>query len=97
MKFDWDPEKATGNLAKHGVSFEQGITAFDDPYSLIAPDPEHSSLTEVREWLIGKSDMGVVVVVFTVRQPGNVHRIVSARKAKRKERRRYEESKGISI
>ena len=97
MIFDWDPDKAEANRKKHGVSFDKAITAFDDPYALIAPDPEHSTQTEVREWLIGKSDKGVVVVVFTIRQPGPVHRIISAWNATKDERRRYEESKGISI
>lgn len=97
MRFEWDPEKAAANLAKHQVSFEVAITAFDDPDALIAPDPGHSSPSEVREWLIGRSDSGVVVVVFTVRQPGNVYRIISARTASRKERRRYEESTGVSV
>ena len=97
MTFEWDSEKAEENHKKHGLSFEQAITAFDDPNALIALDPEHSSQTEVREWLIGKSDKGVVVVVFTVRQPGPVYRIISARNATKDERRRYEESKGISI
>ena len=97
MKFDWDPEKATVNLKKHGVSLEHAITAFDDPFGLVAPDSEHSTPTEVREWLIGASDIGVVIVIFTIRQPGNVYRIISAWKASRNERRRYEENKGISI
>jgi hypothetical protein len=97
MTFDWDPEKAAENRKKYGLSFERAITAFDDPYALIALDPEHSTQTEVREWLIGKSDGDVVVVVFTVRQPGNVYRIISARNATRDERRSYEESKGIPI
>lgn len=97
MKFEWDLEKALANQKKHGVSFEQAITAFDDPYGLIAPDPEHTTLAEVREWLIGASDIGVVIVIFTIRQPGDVYRIISAWKVSRKERRRYEENKGISI
>ncbi|MBI2061317.1 MAG: BrnT family toxin [Nitrospirae bacterium] len=92
MRFEWDPEKAAGNFAKHGLSFEKAITAFDDPYALIAPDPGHSTPAEVREWLIGQSDSSIVVVVFTVIQLGNVYRIISARKAIRKERRRYEET-----
>jgi uncharacterized protein len=73
------------------------ITAFDDPYALIAPDPGHSSADEVREWLIGESDRGVLVVVFTIRQPGNVCRIISARPANRREKKKYGESKRVSI
>jgi uncharacterized DUF497 family protein len=97
MKFDWDPSKARLNLKNHpGISFELAITVFDDPFALIAPDPEHSE-TEDREWIVGKSDKGVLVVVFTERLGGKIYRIISARKASRKERRNYEELKGISI
>ncbi len=97
MKFDWDPAKNASNLKKHAVAFEEAITAFDDPFALIAPDPKHSKGQEVREWLIGESDKGVMVIIFTVRQPGNVHRIISARKANRKERKIYEETKKLSL
>jgi uncharacterized DUF497 family protein len=97
MRFDWDGRKATSNLLKHHVSFEDAITAFDDPFALIAPDPKHSTASEERRWLIGESDVGVVVVVFTVRQPEDVYRLISARRASRKERARYEEAKGIPV
>ena len=81
MRFDWDRSKAERNLAKHKISFAEAITAFDDPAALIAEDPKHSSEHEVREWLIGESDVGVLVVVFTIRQPENTYRIISARRA----------------
>lgn len=97
MKFEWDEAKADRNLAKHKVSFAEAITAFDDPAALIAEDPKHSTVEEVREWLIGESDVGVLVVIFTIRQPGNTYRIISARRAKKKERNRYEEIKRLSI
>lgn len=97
MRFDWDERKATANRIKHGVTFEEAITAFDDPSALVALDPGHSSATEERTWLIGESDSGVLVVVFTVREAGNVKRLISARRASRRERKRYEESKGISV
>jgi uncharacterized DUF497 family protein len=97
MWFDWHDRKAASNRIKHGVSFEEAITAFDDPFALIAPDPMHSTSTEERRWLIGEADAGVLVVVFAVREGGAVYRVVSARRASRKERRRYEESKGVSI
>ena len=97
MRFDWDGRKATSNLLKHGVSFEDAITAFDDPFALIAPDAKHSTATEERRWLIGESDIGVLVVVFTIRQPGNIYRLITARRASRKERSRYEEAKRVSF
>jgi uncharacterized protein len=97
VRFEWDDRKAESNRLKHGIAFEEAMTAFDDPWALRAPDPGHSTPTEQRSWLIGESDSGVVVVVFTVRQPGDIVRLISARGANRKERKRYEQSKGISI
>ena len=73
------------------------ITAFDDPYALIAMDEKHSTEDEKREWIIGKSDKGVLVVIFTIRQPGNVYRIISARPANRYERKQYEKWKELSL
>lgn len=97
MRFDWDERKAAANLRKHGISFEAGITAFDDPFALVAADPGHSTATEQRQWLIGESDVGVLVVIFTIRHPGNIYRLISARPASRKERSRYEEAKRIPV
>ena len=58
MMFDWDTKKAASNKAKHGVSFQEAITAFDDPYALIERDEEHTTATEIRESLIGEADPG---------------------------------------
>ena len=54
MRFEWDDPKAAANRRKHGVSFEDAITAFDDPWALRAPDPKHSTTSEERTWLIGE-------------------------------------------
>ena len=97
MDFTWDVKKGEANAAKHGVSFTVAITAFDDPFQLRAPDHKHSSPGEKRQWLIGEADIGVLVIVFTIREPGNVFRIISARKTNRRERRQYEENKRISL
>jgi uncharacterized DUF497 family protein len=97
MEFEWDAGKARRNFDKHGIDFEKAITAFDDPYALIAPDYTHSTSEEIREWLIGESDQGVLVVVFTRRYRGQIYRIISARRASRRERSRYEEFKRISL
>lgn len=97
MKFDWDLKKAVSNQRKHGVSFDLAITVFDDPNALIAPDEKHSNEEEIREWIIGLSDKGVLVVIFTKRVKGQVYRIISARKANRKERILYEEFKKLSL
>ena len=95
MQFEWDRHKALSNLKKHQISFEVAITVFDDPYALIAPDEKHSTDEEKREWIIGESDNGILVVVFTKRIQGARHRIISARKANKKERSLYEEYKKL--
>ena len=73
------------------------LTVFDDPYALIAPDEKHSTAKEKREWIIGESDQGILVIVFTRRIKGAIYRIISARKANRKERRTYEEYKKLPL
>jgi len=87
MRFEWDPDKARRNLAKHGVSFEEAATAFWDPLSLTVPDEDHSD-HEARFVLLGvTSSLRLVTVVHTVR--GGSLRIISARLATRRERRAY--------
>lgn len=97
MRFEWDEAKARVNRIKHGVTFADAVTAFDDPWALRAPDPKHSTPTEGRTWLIGEADVGVLVVVFTIRQPGDRYRLISARRASRRERERYAESKRVPL
>lgn len=96
MKFEWDENKASANIKKHGISFELAITVFDDPSALIAPDPKHSS-AEHREWIIGESDNGVLVVIFTKRLSGQIYRLISARRANKRERSLYEEFKKLPL
>ena len=97
MRFEWDKLKATGNFKKHKINFETAITVFDDPYALIAPDEKHSTTKEKRKWIIDESDNGILVVVFTKRIQGATYRIISARKANKKERRIYEEYKKLPL
>jgi len=88
LRFEWDPAKAAGNLAKHGVSFEEGSTVFADPLGRIADDPRHSS-GEPRYVLLGHSErQQLLAVMFTER--AETIRLISARKATRHERRAYE-------
>ena len=54
LRFEWDPNKAEANLAKHEVSFEEAVTVFADPLARIFPDEEHSA-NELREIIIGHS------------------------------------------
>ena len=88
LTFEWDPKKAESNIEKHGVSFEEASTAFRDPFSLTIDDPLHSK-DEARMVQVGISNRNrLVVVVHTER--GDDIRIISARKATKKERSQYE-------
>lgn len=89
LRFAWDPHKARLNRIHHGVAFEEAQTAFDDPHARIIDDPDHSA-QEARAILLGYTRRNrLLVVVFTER--GDVIRLISARKATRKESRYYEE------
>jgi uncharacterized DUF497 family protein len=88
MRFEWDEQKAESNVLKHGITFEEAITVFADPYLLFTQDFQHSQ-GEEREWAIGEAENGsIVVVVFTMR--GEQIRIISARRATKRECQRYE-------
>jgi uncharacterized protein len=97
MRVGWDGRKPASKLLKHHVRFEDASTAFDDPFALMAADPKHSTASEERRWLIVESDIGVVVVVFTVRQPDNIYHIITARHVGRRERSRYDEAENIPL
>ena len=88
MKFEWNTEKARRNDRKHGVSFSEALTVFKDTLSLTYPDIDHST-GEDRFLIIGLSSSGnVLVISHTFRN--DVVRIISARKATKKERSFYE-------
>jgi uncharacterized DUF497 family protein len=89
MQFEWDPEKAATNLRKHGVSFDEAATVFEDDLSLTGDDPDHS-VGEVRLITFGVSSAGRLLVVAHTER-GNRIRIISARPATRPERKLYEE------
>jgi hypothetical protein len=89
MQFEWDPRKATANLKKHGVSFEEAATAFRDPLSATARDPDHS-VGEDRLITFGVSNRGRLLIVSHTER-GDILRIISARQATKGERKIYEE------
>lgn len=89
MEFEWDNNKAITNLQKHGISFSEAATAFGDPLSTTFPDPDHS-INERRFITIGLSTGGKIIILSHTDR-GDRIRIISARKATRKERRFYEE------
>ena len=89
-EFEWDPKKASENLKKHGVAFEQALTVFADPLARIFDDPDHSE-DERRELIIGHSaNQRLLVVSFTEREPRT--RIIGAREATAHEHRDYEQN-----
>jgi uncharacterized DUF497 family protein len=89
--FEWDDYKAQGNIAKHGVTFEEASTVFQDEYAIEQEEVRHSS-DEWRVIRLGSSDLGRVLLVVHVDFGEQVHkyRIISARKATPAERRQYE-------
>jgi len=88
MQFEWDREKAQGNLRKHGVSFDDAVTVFYDPLSATFDDPDHSA-GENRFITVGYSARGRLLVVSHTER-GNAVRIISARHATRREGKRHE-------
>jgi uncharacterized DUF497 family protein len=89
MLFDWDRKKASSNIRKHGISFEEASTAFGDPLSITIQDIDNSE-SEDRFLLMGKTYLQRFVVVSHMETKGGV-RIISARLATRRERRGYEQ------
>jgi uncharacterized DUF497 family protein len=94
-RFEWDPTKAANHLRKHGVSFQMAARVFTDPYALVELDRIESG--EERWQTIGVVEgVLMLMVANTVREQDDIEviRIISARRANRRERRRYEEENG---
>ena len=93
MNFEWDEQKAELNKRKHGVSFEEAATVFDDADALQIFDPDHSE-AEDRFILLGMSSiLRILVVCHCFRADDETIRIISARKATRNESSTYERRK----
>ena len=89
IQFEWDSRKASANVKKHGISFEEARTVFFDENAKLIDDPDHS-LDEDRFVLLGlSSKLKVVLVCHCYREQGNVIRIISARKATSYESKQY--------
>jgi uncharacterized DUF497 family protein len=88
MQFEWDESKAELNLAKHGVSFTYAVRVFLDPYRIEEEDAlDHWG--ETRHRAIGLAEGRLLFVAYTYRD--DRIRVISARKATRNERRKYQE------
>jgi uncharacterized protein len=94
--FQWDPDKAKSNRQKHGVSFELAMRVFADPFCLTTQDRVENG--EIRWQSLGLVEgVLVLIVAHTVKETDEsgieIIRIISARKAEPKERKRYEQSR----
>ena len=85
MRFEWDERKDAGNLAKHGVSFAEAVAVFDGP--ILRSRDDRRNYGENRFVACGSAAGRILIVVYTVR--GERIRIISARRAKRREREAY--------
>ena len=91
LYFEWDPEKDLTNQKKHGVSFAEASTVFEDDNALVISDPEHSE-NEERFVILGFSlQANLLVVCHCYRASESVIRIISARKATKSESKQYNE------
>lgn len=89
MEFEWDENKAKQNLSKHGVSFEEAKTIFDDPLYVDFYDPDHSE-NEERYLIVGQSNRErILILSYTER--GNKIRLISAREVTPQEKKAYEQ------
>jgi uncharacterized DUF497 family protein len=89
MKFEWDQKKAKYNLRKHGVSFEEASTVFDDVLAAFYADPDHS-VHEKRFLMMGTSVRGRLLYVAFADRTQRI-RIISARIPTKQEKKLYEE------
>ena len=89
MEFESNPRKARINLSKHGITFEEAATVFDDPLATYYQDPDHPTV-ERRYLAIGTSASGRLVHIAFADRAGRI-RIIQARKPTKNERQQYEE------
>ena len=91
MRYKWDPAKAKANIESHGVSFVEAVTVLEDDFALTREDAD--ALDEQRFVTLGMSGIGsLLVVVYTNREP-DVVRLISAWKANKPQRSRYEKNR----
>lgn len=91
IKFAWDSAKAASNAKKHGISFEEAKTVFDDDNARLIADPDHSD-GEERFVLLGMSyTLKVLTVVHCYMDEESTIRIISARKSTKNEEKQYKE------
>ncbi len=89
MKYEWDEQKAKSNLSKHGISFEEAQTVFNDPLYVDFYDPDHSE-QEHRYIIIGESLKQRILLVSYIERRNKI-RIISARQVTKQEKQAYQE------
>jgi len=90
VTFEWDEAKAAANLARHGVSFDEAKTVFDDPLYVDFYDSDHSA-EEHRYIIVGESNQGRLLILSYAERPAAI-RLISARELTPAEREAYEEN-----
>ena len=92
MRIEWDPPKARANLRAHGITFSEAATVLYDDFALTREDP--TAREEPRFVTLGLSDVGnLLVVVYMYREPDTL-RVISAWKANKRQRAKYEKDRG---
>jgi uncharacterized DUF497 family protein len=89
MEFEWNPKKATANVQKHDVTFQEAATVFGDPLAITFEDPDHS--TDENRYITFGLSLQKRLIVVSHTERGDRTRIISARLMDRKERKIYEE------
>ena len=91
LTFEWHLTKALSNVKKHGITFEEAKTVFDDDFARLLHDPDHSK-EEERFILMGMSyTLKILTVVHCYRDQDGTIRIISARESTKNEARQYKE------
>ena len=90
--FSWSDEKNRENIKKHGLSFQEASPVFLDPYLVIRHDEAHSSMKETRWKGIGVLGNNLLLAIIFVEEKEHIIRLISARKATKKEKENYSEN-----
>jgi uncharacterized DUF497 family protein len=89
VRFEWNSRKRSWNLRNHGIDFTESTEAFEDPLAVIRSDPDHSR-AEYRFIIVGRTKKGRVLLTVFAERDADI-RIISSRRATRREVRDYEE------
>jgi hypothetical protein len=91
VRFEWDPRKANANIRAHGISFAEAVTVLEDVFALTREDPD--AVEEQRLVTLGLSDQANLLVVVYEYRGLDIIRVISAWRADKRQRERYEEGR----